>query len=305
MMDEEVKEWRELTFSQREGKAPLPEPLQAGKLSKKFKLKAWRVIETHINNCTATLFEAIGFGAEGEFDKNEDGIFWEEFVFSYHIDVLEMPHDQINIKKADNVKKWMKEIVFEKESHELLTLLERMLRFSDIPNELSCDIESTFELSPYLVDSTAQPICIVPVTSTEMKESVKKSLDNINQSELTGAKVHLRKAAEELNAQNFSGSIRESIHAVEAAACSIDPKASKDLGPALHSLEKHGILKHSALKESFKKLYSYTSDEKGIRHSLLDKKSADVGFDETIFLYGACVAFVDYLVSKQRQLNGK
>ena len=27
------------------------------------------------------------------------------------------------------------------------------------------------------------------------------------------------------------------------------------------------------------------------------------GLDEAIFMYGACVSFVDYLVSKQRQLE--
>ncbi len=303
-MDKGGKEWRGLTFSQREGKAPLPESLQAGELNKKFKLKVWEVIETHINNCTATFPDEIYFCAK-EFDENVDGIFWKEFLSSYYKDVLEIPHDEIDMIEVYEIKKWVKEIIFEKESHEVLTLLECMLRFPDIPKDLSDDIESTFEFPLYFIDRSDEIPTVIPSTSEEAKESVKKSLDNINQLELTGAKSHLRKAAQELNAGNLSDSMRESIHAVASAAQQIDSGTSNDLGPALDSLEKQRILKHPALKEAFKKLYGYTSDEKGVRKALVYKKNADVGIDEAMFLYGACVMFVDYLASKQRRLNEK
>ena len=153
------------------------------------------------------------------------------------------------------------------------------------------------------MDRSIKPICIFPVTSEEMKKVVSRSLDNINQSELTGTKSHLREAAEELNKNHFAVSIRESMHAVEAAVRKIDPKSSNKFSNALDSLEKNGMLKHSALKGAFKKLYGYTSDEKGIRHPLIEKGSADVGHDEAIFMYGACVSFIDYLVNKQRHLE--
>ena len=295
-MEKESKEWRKLTFSQREGKAPLPEPLQAGKLSKDFKNRIWFIIGTHITNCSHKLGDY--------FVKNEDGYFWEMFIFSYHANILKIPYDEV-VKRPDKVREWVREMIFKKESHEIITFLECMLRLPSIPKYLSNNIENFFKFAPYFIDRSDTPVAIIPSTSEEAKESSKKSLDNINQSKLTGAKSHLQKAAQELNAQNFSNSMRESIHAVASAARQIDPKASKDLSPALNSLEKHGILKHPALKEAFKKLYGYTSDEKGIRKPLVSKKSADVGFDEAIFMYGVCVTFVDYLVSKQRQLSKK
>ncbi len=301
-MDKGGKEWRELTFSQREGKAPLPEALQSGELNEKFKLKVWTVIGTHISDCVVPPYAILSIG---EFIANEDGVFWKEFMLSYNVDVLIVTHDTINIKKTEEVKKWMKEIILERDSHEILTLLEHMLRSPHIPEELANNIESSFELAPYFIDHSDGIATIIPSTSEEAKESIKKSLDNINQSELAGTKSHLRKAAQELNTENFSGSMRESIHAVASAARQIDPEASKDLGPALDSLEKHGILKHRALKQAFKKLYGYTSDAEGVRKPLVYKKNADVGFDEAIFMYSACVAFVDYLASKQRQWDGK
>ena len=136
-----------------------------------------------------------------------------------------------------------------------------------------------------------------------MEKAVKQSLDNINKSKLIGAKSHLRKAAQELNNENYSDSMRESIHAVESSVGQINPDKPKEFGRKMDSLEKKGMIKHPALKKAFNILYGYTSNAEGIRHSLLGKEVADVGFDEAIFMYAACVAFVDYLVSKQRQLE--
>ena len=78
----------------------------------------------------------------------------------------------------------------------------------------------------------------------------------------------------------------------------VDPKAEKTLGSALKSLESAGVIRHSALREAFSKLYGYTNDEEGIRHPLLDKDSPDVDLDEAMFMFGACASFAAYLASK-------
>ena len=84
----------------------------------------------------------------------------------------------------------------------------------------------------------------------------------------------------------------------------IDPKANKKLSLALDSLETAGLLNHPALKDAFNKLYGYTSDEKGIRHALLDKEAANVGLDEAMFMFGACASFAAYLVNRHQKANG-
>ena len=122
---------------------------------------------------------------------------------------------------------------------------------------------------------------------------------------MDGATTHLRQAAEHINAQQYGDSLADSIHAVESIARVIDPKASKTLGPALDSLAKAGVLKHPALKEAFKKLYAYTSDEQGIRHAHLHKDSLDVGLNEAVFMFGACASFAAYLADKHRQAEGR
>jgi hypothetical protein len=50
-------------------------------------------------------------------------------------------------------------------------------------------------------------------------------------------------------------------------------------------------------------LYAYTSDEKGIRHALLDDSTAKVDEADAMFMLGACAAFVSYLLNKARS-NG-
>ncbi len=300
MVDEKSKEWRELTFSQREGKAPLPEPLQMGELTKKFRNKVWFVIGTSIESCTS---RDDHYG--DSFDRTGAGRYWMNIYPSYYLNILEKPHDEIGCPEPEQVEDWIKDVIFRGEYHEILTVLEYIFRYGGAPPKLYDDIESCFDLAPYFIERSGIPVCIVPKTSPEMEESVKRSLENINESTLAGAKSHFQNSSQELNNNNFAASIRESIHAVEATARQIAPNDSRSLSAALDSLEKNGMLKHPALKEAFKKLYAYASDEEGIRHSLIEKEAADVGFDEAIFMYGACVSFVDYLASKYRQKEEK
>jgi hypothetical protein len=96
--------------------------------------------------------------------------------------------------------------------------------------------------------------------------------------------------------------IRESIHAVESAAKLISASDKGTLPDALKVLQRqHGL--HPALKEAFVRLYSYTSDEKGIRHALLESDNKDVGVDEALFMFSACTTFVSYLARKFPEKN--
>lgn len=93
--------------------------------------------------------------------------------------------------------------------------------------------------------------------------------------------------------------MRESIHAVESVARVLSNKSRSSLGPALDKLAKEAGL-HPSFKQGLLKLYGYTSDESGIRHSLLDKPSR-VGAAEAQFMIGACAAFISYMLAKGRE----
>jgi hypothetical protein len=67
-------------------------------------------------------------------------------------------------------------------------------------------------------------------------------------SKLHGAREHLAKAASELSAGHFAGSVRESINAVESVVRVLEPDG--DFGKALSKLEKKVNI-HGGLKAGF------------------------------------------------------
>lgn len=94
---------------------------------------------------------------------------------------------------------------------------------------------------------------------------------------------------------DYRNSIKESISAVESVVKIITGNKKGDLRAAMPQLEKI-IPLHGAMKEGIVRMYGYTSDEEGIRHSLLDEPN--VGFDEAKYMMVVCSGFVHYLISK-------
>jgi hypothetical protein len=68
-------------------------------------------------------------------------------------------------------------------------------------------------------------------------------------------------------------------------ARALEPEAQK-LGPALSKLEK-SVRVHPALRKGFGSLYGFTSDEKGIRHALLDEPMAQVDETDALYMLGS------------------
>jgi hypothetical protein len=142
---------------------------------------------------------------------------------------------------------------------------------------------------------------IIPIGSEAERETLARAFADIATSEFHGARAHLRNAGSELTAGNYAASIRESIQAVESVARVLEPSVNA-LGPALSKLEKSAYI-HGALGAGFRSLYGYTSDEKGVRHPLLDKPGAQVDETDALYMLGSCAAFVSYLINKARQVG--
>ncbi len=133
---------------------------------------------------------------------------------------------------------------------------------------------------------------IVPITDEQEIGAIEEAISSPFQKSAD----HLKKALNLFSSRDnpdYSNSIKESISAVEAT-CSEILGECKSLGSALDKLEKKGINIHPSLKAAFDKLFGYTSNASGIRHSgQLDGK--DATFDEAKFMLISCSAFVNYL----------
>jgi hypothetical protein len=137
---------------------------------------------------------------------------------------------------------------------------------------------------------------IAPITSEEEIAEIEKALESTIS--LKPVTTHLKTALNFLSDKqtpDYRNSIKESISAVEAICRLITGSSQATLGQALKVI-KDKIPLHPALEQAFSKLYGYTSDADGIRHSLLDESKLD--FEDAKFILVSCSAFINYLKLK-------
>ena len=100
---------------------------------------------------------------------------------------------------------------------------------------------------------------------------------------------------------DYRNSIKESVSAVEAICRRIDGSGAT-LETALKRLQESGKIQlHKALSDGFRKIYGYTGDEDGVRHSIMDDPNIDQ--EDAMFMLVACSAFVNYLRVKAAKVG--
>lgn len=289
-------EFYKLTFSQREGKASLPEPMRLEHIPKRFRQLAWQVIDREIRDSSDWNYDGPYFSVEPNIGS---------ILCSYEFDVLGKYHNEIGGDDPRTSADFFWDLIGDEDYHNILTCIEFILRDGHCSKSLRKGLVEAFDKAPiaYFVDDKNGLPTIMPRFSRESGEATQRAIETLHESGMEGSTRHLRQAAEHINVRQYADSIADSIHAVESVARVIAEKENASLGQALDALEEVKLLEHRALKDAFKKLYGYASDEQGIRHSLLNQESADVGLDEAVFMFGACASFAAYLVNKHRQIN--
>lgn len=114
--------------------------------------------------------------------------------------------------------------------------------------------------------------------------------------------AHIKRAVElfaQKPAPDYRNTIKEAISAVEAAAKLISEKPKAELNEAIRVIERRHAL-HPAFKAGIEKFYSYTSDEKGVRHALTENGS-NVDEADALFMLVSCSAFSNYLIGRFSQ----
>ncbi len=276
-----------LTFSQAQGYEKIPGPLALGEISGAARIKLWNLFVGGPHNAfvSHTLWDSP--------QDLEDR--WQSIFQMLHEDFLHRPMDEFPSKISQLVQTYREAILHRLPFNKLFDLVQMVMRHKQCPRDFILDVAAIFKKCrlAYVVD-TESPVTILPAATTQEGEELMGAIREFREAGLSGAETHLRKAGERVNQGDWSGSVEESILAVESVARQLDPDASKTLGPALNSLEKSGQL-HPALKKAFSNLYGYTSDEQGIRHALIDNPTSSVGKDEALFMLGACASFASYL----------
>jgi hypothetical protein len=286
--DDPYADRKQMTFEQAEGVEPMPSQLKLGELSDQLRSALWAAVHHSLRLSRRTR----------DYAKPVLGTPWSEILHDMFVYRSHRMTDEFS-SRFDAIVAEVKKIFAEGNYIEVFGWLQWVLRRRDCPAGFAESIEYALEVghAPYrIIDRKT----IVPIGSKQEHETIKRAFVDLSATEFGGARAHLSEAAAELTQGNCSASIRESIHSVESVARMLEP--SGEFSKALAKLESK-IAIHSALKSGFGSIYGFTSDEKGIRHPLLDKPVAAVDEADALFMLGACAAFVSYLINKARMAN--
>ena len=285
----------DLPFSQRYGYVPVVQQLALGEITTAFReeIKAlldetiivgrFNAIENEYADIIQDIFINFYEGNYRKFSRTKSFVkdFLDEFVdkcnFFRLFDLLEQLIKDLKQLNTDNIGYKKRNEHFE---FKLKTIVKK------------------HHLAYIIYDGKIKPI------SNEFEgKTYVAALDETKDTGQLGAHSHLIKAGEQINHEKWADSVRESISAVEAVCRQIVGE-NATLGSALKEIEKNYPL-HPAFKKALSELYGFTSDENGIRHSLLDKSSAAVDEADALFMLGACASFVSYLLSRTRSKDDK
>ena len=275
------EERRGLTFRQAEGAEALPSQLQRDQLTPRLRAKLWSFIYRK---------KSIG----DSFGPSSHSFSWHFISRSIWVNYFEQMIDDFPGEKT--FLEMIKEIFKTGSYLEVFGLLQCMVSrlgpcwFNETLNNILEEEGSAFRIV------NNDTFC--PVGSLIEANAVQAAIDETSQSNLYGVRTHLIEAGKRATAMEFADSVRASIHAVESAARNLGGP-DDSLKNALAKLEAKGVI-HAGMKKAFVALYGYTSDEKGIRHALLDQTDAQVTEADALFMLGACASFVTYMFTRAR-----
>ena len=284
---------RNLTFSQAHGYEEIPGPLKLEELPQKARTHIWNIFYIFLDESKNA----------PDFLDIDDGTRYLGSPWNNIFQKLHVVHDNQPIDEWRNnfqrVKNRLRNRIETEPFNNVFDLVQFVMRYPECPSNFIDAMKRVFARCrlAYVIDDGPPPT-ILPAVTQEEGNTLLESLRTLQEAGLSGGTIHLRKASEFINQGEWAESIKESIHAVESVARMLAPK-TKRLDLALKSIEKDGRF-HPALKEAFVKLYSFASDEPGIRHALKDQTEANVGMDEAVFMLGACASFASYLWRKHQ-----
>ena len=273
----------QVSFSQAQGLKRLPQPLALGELTEEVRIDFWNAFYV-VDSQNRDQFDGI---------KND----WRQILSRTHSRHFREPLDELGISYRQ-VENRYKYFFLQEPYYEVFDLLVFLLRLSTMPSGFKAEIKYAFLTNrlAYVLDMT-DPATIYPATTPEEGKAILAAVQELNEYGLDGARQHLALSSAFINQGEWAQSVHESISGVESVARQIAP-GTNTLGAALNQLRRHGLLEHRALEQGLGNLYGYTSDEQGVRHSLLDQGESNVGQDEAVFMLGACASFASYLWRK-------
>ncbi len=266
---------RLLTFRQAEGLVPIPTQLAGHQVTQKTRISLFTLLSDidggqgsrELLPLWTNFFEK--FPDELPYFANERGAFLKDYI---------------QAASGDQIFDLMQ---FLARSRMITSIHYNYLKSICVSQLLPYRFHGTF-------GSTADNPTLFPVSSPDQADAFASDYSALQSQ--PGSRAHLKAASSALSRGDFAGSVRESIHAVESTAKTTSGNSNSTLSEALKLLEKKKPL-HPAFKQALEKLYAWTSDEKGVRHSLINEATG-VTEDQAVFMLSVCAAFSAWLAGQ-------
>jgi hypothetical protein len=282
-----------MLFSYRKGIKKVREAVQLSSLDEVTRNLLWSALCEFYWNYVQT--EQIQFrGSTGRFFRMRENEPYNTFFRNYWLYYLRRPIDEFD-NNWPSFRSSMREHFFSADWNEVFDYLEFVYANVGIYQRTDALIEAhnnIFEREkvPYRVLKGR----IVDITSPAELQEVDQALGDKSEP----VRVHLETAASFLfdrTSPNYRNSVKEAISAVEALCKEIAGKDKATLSEAVKVLSATSKY-HPAFLSALDKLYGYTSDSSGIRHSLLESDRVD--YADAKFMLLACSSFVNYVRTK-------
>lgn len=267
-------------FSHRKGLKFVRVDIQTEGMEEGLKNRLWSALYT------GYFREVIQYGTH---DENWPSLLWQ-WYFKYPIDRLPSGGHTF-------VEEALRRYFFTCKWNEVLDLIEAILRVSSDTKKnsafaKSCNVILETEVYGYRLVNER----FVQISSegeiVEIEDAISSAPDQVS--------AHLTRSLElfsDRNQPDYRNSIKESISAIEALCRQITNEPKLTLGKALSKIEhSEKVDFHPAFREACGKLYGWTSDAEGIRHSLMDK--SNLSQEDARFMLVACSSFANYLIVK-------
>lgn len=273
-----------VTFEQAEAVEPLPSQLKPKELTPRLRAALWDIVFQHLN----ASIRRIEMGPTVLVDP------WKTILYDKHVVRDHRPADEFPNRPKDHIEP-LKRIFMTGTYLEVYGTLQfifrRQVRHRHFVQQIGAILKDC--RAGYRLADDQQTL--LPVASEEEAVVALQAFESMNADRYAGARVHMARAAERLTASDSAGGVRESMQAVGSVARVITGKNT--FADALKVIESRWKIQ-GALKIGFARLYDYSSAEKGIRHPLIDDPNAQVDEADALFMFGACAAFITYLINK-------
>ena len=280
-----------LTFSQRVGADPLPDPIKPECISRRFRIALDITFGEEINGARAknSIKEPLDMYINSSSIKG--------LLFRYKTEMLEKFPDEITESKPSEDGQFITNLLRDRQYNEILDLCEWILRNTSHLQGLHRGIATVFANNPsaYKIGYAENNVPFIYPVNQASAEAVSKALDRLNSNNQTDILSKISEAATQLNNQAYLASAKFGMDAIEISGSQLAPNR-KNFGQVLSEIAKQKLLPNNEIRQILDKINAYANEH--ARHAKEDTPSIER--DEAIYFFGLCAVTADYLASKQQ-----